>query len=166
LEHSQKIWKRFAGGFKVAKSGEIDAESLMLMHSYGLLKASYQVNSYAKEIRTLSRHRENQIRNQAKTVQHMQKYMELMNIKLPEVLRNITGKSGQAILSAILSGERDTVKLAGLTDSRCKNSQETISKALEASRDSDLLFAPDQSYDHCNFFSHKSGSASKDWESL
>jgi transposase len=58
------------------KTDEIDAESLMLMHSYGLLKASYQVNNYAKEIRNLSRHRENQIRDLAKTVQHMQKYME------------------------------------------------------------------------------------------
>lgn len=67
--------------------------------------------------------------------------MELLNLKLPEVLRDITGKTGQDILQAILSGERDPMKLADLADVGCKNSKETISKSLEANWNEDLLFA-------------------------
>jgi transposase len=133
------------------KTDEIDAESLMLMHSYGLLRASYQVNNSASEIRTLNRHRENQIRSLSKEVQHMQKYMELMNIKLAEVLRDITGKSGMAIIEAILSGERDTKQLSNLVDCRCKNSKTTIAKALEGNWNEDLLFALLQSYELYKF---------------
>jgi transposase len=129
------------------KTDEIDAESLMVMHSYGLLRASYQVNNRAHEIRNLSRHRENLIRTLAKEVQHMQKYMGLMNIKLPEVLRDITGHTGLLILKSILDGERDPVKLASLADVRCKNSKETIAKALECNWQEDLLFALGQSYE-------------------
>jgi hypothetical protein len=44
------------------KTDEADAESLMLMHAYGLLKPGFQVNNFAREIRNLSRHRENLIR--------------------------------------------------------------------------------------------------------
>jgi hypothetical protein len=50
----------------------------------------------------------------------MQKSMELMNIKLCNVLSDITGKSGEDIINAIISGERNTEKLADLADSRCK----------------------------------------------
>jgi transposase len=137
--------------FTGEKTDEIDAESLMLLHSYGLLKASYQVNNFAQEIRNLSRHRENQIRSLGKVVQHLQKSMELMNVKLTEVLRDIMGASGQAILQAILAGERDTGKLASLADSRCKEPQEVIAKSLEGTWDEDLLFALRQSYEHYHF---------------
>ena len=50
------------------KTDEIDAESLMLMHAYGLLKPSFQVANFAREIRNLSRHRDNLTRTAAKEV--------------------------------------------------------------------------------------------------
>ncbi|MDR1342390.1 MAG: IS110 family transposase, partial [Prevotellaceae bacterium] len=143
--------------FTEEKTDEIDAESLMLLHSYGLLKASFQVNNAAQEIRNLSRHRENQIRSLGKVVQQMQKSMELMNIKLTEVLRDIMGASGQAILQAILAGERDTGKLASLADSRCKAPREVIAKSLEGTWSEDLLFALRQSYEHYQFIQGQIG---------
>jgi len=81
--------------FVEEKTDEVDAESLMLMHAYGLLKASYQVDNCAREIRNLSRHRDNLTQSAAKEIQHtctlyevrsIQKSMELMNIKLSNVL--------------------------------------------------------------------------------
>jgi transposase len=137
--------------FTEDKTDEIDAESLMLMHSYGLLKPSYQVDNCAREIRNLSRHRDNLTRSAAKEIQHMQKSLELMNIKLSNVLSDITGKSGQDIICAILSGQRDAQKLADLADPRCKNSKEIIAKSLVGNWNEDLLFTLKQSYELYHF---------------
>ena len=137
--------------FVEEKTDEVDAESLMLMHAYGLLKASYQVNNFAREIRNLSRHRDNLTRTAAKEVQHMQKSMELMNIKLDVVLSDITGKSGQDIIDAIISGERDAEKLASLANWRCKTPTDIIAKSLVGNWNEDLLFALKQSYQLYHF---------------
>ena len=85
------------------KTDEADAEWLMLLHSYGLLKASFQPDESARSIRNLCRHRNNIQKAASKSVQHMQKAMEQMNIKLTNVISDILGKSGQAIISAILN---------------------------------------------------------------
>ena len=137
--------------FVEEKTDEVDAESLMLMHAYGLLKPSYQVNNFAREIRNLSRHRDTLIRTAAKEVQHMQKSMELMNIKLDVVISDITGKSGQDIIAAIISGERDAEKLASLADWRCKTPKDIIAKSLVGNWNEDLLFALKQSYELYRF---------------
>lgn len=137
--------------FVEEKTDEVDAESLMLMHAYGLLKPSYQVDNCAREIRNLSRHRDSLIRTAAKEIQHMQKSMELMNIKLGNVLSDITGKSGQDIIAAILSGERNAQILAELADPRCKNPKEIIAKSLAGNWNEDLLFTLKQSYELYQF---------------
>ena len=129
------------------KTDEVDAEWIMLLHSYGLLKASFQPNNEARRIRNLSRHRNNLIKTSSREVLHMQKSMELMNIKLGNVISDILGKSGQGIIQAILAGERDASKLAQLADLRCKSSKEEIAKSLNAKWDDDLLFMLKQSYE-------------------
>jgi DNA-binding protein YbaB len=111
------------------------------------LKPSYQVDNCAREIRNLSRHRDNLTRTAATEVQHIQKSMELMNIKLSNVISDITGKSGQDIIRAILSGERDAQKLSALADPRCKTPKEIIAKSLVGNWNDDLLFALQQSYE-------------------
>jgi transposase len=152
--------------FVETKTDKVDAESLMLMHAYGLLKPSYQVNNSTRAIRDLSRHRENLIRSAAKEVQHMQKSMELMNIKLSDVLRDITGKSGQLIVQAILSGERNANKLAELADPRCKNSRETIAKSLVGRWNESLLFTLRQSYELYLFLQQKIAECEQKMETL
>jgi transposase len=84
------------------KTDEVDAEWIMLLHSYGLLKASFQPDNYARRLRNLSRHRDALLRSSSKEVQHIQKSMELMNIKLTNVISDILGKSGQAIMNSII----------------------------------------------------------------
>lgn len=69
-----------------------------------------------------------------------------MNIKLGNVISDILGKSGQDIICAILAGERDAERLAGLADPRCKATGETIAKSLRANWDEDLLFMLRQSH--------------------
>jgi transposase len=152
--------------FVEEKTDELDAETLMLMHSYGLLKASYQVNNFAREIRNLSRHRENLIRTSSKEVQHMQKSMELMNLKLCNVLSDITGKSGIDIIEAIISGERSPINLSNLADIRCKTPKETIAKSLEGNWNEDLLFALKQSFDLYRFIQKQIKECEQKMESL
>jgi len=150
LEHGIEVYlanAKAVKNFVEEKTDRVDAESLMVMHSYGMLKPSYQVDSCAREIRNLSRHRDNLTRSSAKEVQHMQKSMELMNLKLGNVIRDITGKSGQDIISAIIAGERDPQKLSQLADPRCKATKETIAKSLVGSWNDDLLFTLQQSYE-------------------
>jgi transposase len=137
--------------FAEKKTDEVDAEWIMLLHSYGLLKASFQPCNYTREIRNLVRHRDNLLRTAAKEVQHMQKYMELMNIKLTNVISDILGVSGQAIITAINKGERDPKVLAALADPRCKASREEIEKSLEANWDENLLFTLRQSFELYHF---------------
>lgn len=129
------------------KTDEADAEWLMLLHTYGLLKASYQPENEARKIRNLARHRNNILRALSKEVLHMQKAMEQMNIKLSNVLSDIVGKSGLAIIVAIINGERNPIRLAQLADSRCKRSREDIALSLEGTWGEDHLFELKQAYD-------------------
>ena len=134
------------------KTDEADAEWLMLLHSYGLLKASFQPENFARRIRNLCRHRDNQLSEGAKAIQHMQKAMEQMNIKLANVLRDITGASGMRMIRAIISGNHDPKELAKLADSKCKASRETFEASLEGTWDEDHLFELKQSLENYEHF--------------
>jgi transposase len=148
------------------KTDEVDAEWIMLLHSYGLLKASFQPNNLARRIRNLSRHRDNLIKTSSREVLHMQKAMELMNIKLSNVISDILGKSGQDIISAILAGERNASKLASLADVRCKSPKEIIEKSLVANWDDDLLFMLKQSFDLYHYLQRQMKECEKQIETI
>jgi hypothetical protein len=86
------------------KTDEAGAEWIMLMHGYGLLKPGFHPDAAARSIRELARHRDNMLRSAGKEIQHMQKSLILMNIKVDTVISDILGKSGKAIVEAILAG--------------------------------------------------------------
>ena len=127
------------------KTDASDAEWLMMLHSYGLLKPCFQPENIARTMRSLIRHRDNLIHSATREVLHLQKAMEQMNLKLDNVFSDILGKSGQAIIKAILDGERDPKKLSALADSRCKTSKDEIEKSLQATWDEEHLFEMKQS---------------------
>lgn len=129
------------------KTDETDAEWLMLLHSYGLVRSCHQPDNAVRQLRNLTRHRDNLIRSSSREVLHLQKEMEQMNLKLDNVFSDILGKSGQAIIEAILAGERDAEKLASLADRRCKASHADIVASLQATWDEDHLFVMKQSHD-------------------
>ncbi len=74
-------------------------------------------------------------------VQHMQKALEQMNVKLREVINDITGKTGMAIIRAILHGERDPRELAKLRQVNCKRTEAEIARALYGNWRAEHLFA-------------------------
>ena len=117
-----------------------DCQWLQQLHTYGLLQSAFRPDEEVTRLRTYLRQREMLIRYGSDHIQHMQKALQQMNIKLSTVLSDITGTTGMAILQAILNGERDPVKLAQLRNPRCKNSEETIAKSLEGHWRADHLF--------------------------
>ena len=80
-------------------------------------------------------------------IQHMQKAMEQMNVKLTEMVSAISGLTGMRIITAILDGERDPARLAALRDQRCKNDEAVIARALEGTWRDEHLFELRQAYE-------------------
>lgn len=134
------------------KTDEADAEWLMLLHCYGLLHASFQPENLARRIRNLTRHREKHLDEASRAIQHMQKALEQMNVKITNVLSDITGLSGMRMINAILEGVRDPIVLAQLAHSRCKASIETFEASLEGTWDEDHLFELKQSLEDYKHF--------------
>ena len=93
------------------------------------------------------RHRKNLTEMAATHIRMMQKAMEQMNIKLQNVIADITGKSGQAIITAILEGERQPEVLIQLLDGRIKANREVVIKSLQGVWKEENLFELRQSFE-------------------
>jgi transposase len=123
------------------KTDRLDCKWIQRLHRLGLLAAAFRPDEKICVLRNYLRQRQNIVRCCGEDIQHMQKALEQMNLKLTEVLSNITGTTGLAILKAILRGVRDPVKLAKLRDPRCKSTETTIAQALTGSYRDEHLFA-------------------------
>lgn len=127
------------------KSDVSDCQWIQYLHSVGLLKASFRPPNDICAARSLWRHRGSLLQMASEHILHMQKSLSQMNLQIHHVLSDITGSSGQAILDAILAGERDPVQLAQLCNSRVKSPREKVAKALEGDYRSEHLFTLKQS---------------------
>src|SRR3984885_7400299 len=123
------------------KSDVRDCQWLQYLHSVGLLRASFRPPAQVCAVRSLWRHRDTLIRYAASHVQHMQKALTQMNIQLANVISDLTGKTGLAIVDALLAGERDPQKLAALRDPRVKADAQTIAKSLVGDWKEEHLFS-------------------------
>lgn len=129
------------------KSDVKDAEWIRQLHSCGLLSSSFQPDHFTRTLRTFMRHRKNLTEMAATHIRMMQKAMEQMNIKLQNVIADITGKSGQAIIRAILEGEHHPEVLVQLLDGRIKANREVVIKSLKGVWKEENLFELKQSFD-------------------
>lgn len=130
-----------------------DCQWIQELHSYGLLSRCLVVDSDIKELRSYLRLREDHIQSSTMHINHMQKALTLMNIRLKEVLDQVHGASGMAIIEAILKGERNKHILVGLChQSVLKTKKEFILKALEGKYTKAGLFALQQAYDGYMFY--------------
>jgi len=134
------------------KSDVQESQWLMKLHTYGLLRNSFRPSQEIRTMRTYWRQRNNLIRAAVSHIQRIQKALTQMNIQLGNVLSDVSGVTGQAILKDILAGERDPHKLAALRDPRVKASEEQIARYLEGNWQEDLLFVLKQeqeAYEFC-----------------
>lgn len=124
------------------KSDVKDCQWLRQLHSYGLLRKSFIPGGDIRKVRSYLRLRQDHIRAAATQVHLMQKALTQMNIRLTEVIDDITGASGMRILKAILQGERDPVTLTELcVSSILKKKRELVIKSLEGHYSDEHLFA-------------------------
>jgi len=123
------------------KSDIQDCQWIQRLHTYGLLSASFRPVADICAIRSYVRQRAMLIAYRAAHIQHMQKALQQMNVQLMQVLSDITGKTGLAIIRAILAGEHDPRQLATLRDERCTKSEAEIVKALTGNYRAEHLFA-------------------------
>jgi len=112
------------------KSDVADCQWLQYLHSVGLLRSSFRPVQEVCAVRSLMRHRDGLVKMASCHVQHMQKALTQMNVQIHNVLSDISGVTGLAIIDAILAGERDPAKLAELRDRRVKADKATIAKSL------------------------------------
>jgi transposase len=133
------------------KTDVLDAQWIQRLHSYGLLRASFRPPDSVLALRAYWRQRQMQVRYAASHAQHMQKAMEQINVKLKEVVSDITGVTGMLIIGAILEGQRDPLKLAQLRDERCQHSEEQIALALDGTWRPEHLFELRQAYELYQF---------------
>ena len=133
------------------KSDVQESQWLMKLHTYGLLRNSFRPVQEIRTMRTYWRQRNDLVRSATRHIQRIQKVLTQMNIQLANVLSDISGKSGQAIIHAILAGERDPYELAAMCDVRVQASEEEIAQSLEGHWQPDLLFVLKQEQDGYEF---------------
>ena len=112
------------------KTDVSDAEWLVDLLAHGLIRASFVPDAQTQDLRALLRTRKQLVREQSSHVLRVQKTLEDANIKLDSVISELMGKSGRAMIEALIAGEKDPAKLARLADGRLKASPAQLREAL------------------------------------
>jgi len=112
------------------KSDKNDATWIADLLALGLIRSSFVPPAPIQELRDLTRTRKQLVREITRHTQRLQKTLEDANLKLTEVVSDILGQSGRAILTALVAGETDPERLVDLTRGRLKASRETLVQAV------------------------------------
>jgi len=102
-----------------------DAEWIADLLRHGLLQGSFIPSREQRELRELIRYRRSLIEERAREINRIQKVLEGANIKLSSVASDVLGKSGRAMIEAIIAGEEDPVILSELAQSKLKTKSRT-----------------------------------------
>jgi transposase len=127
------------------KTDVLDAVWLQQLHAAGLLRKSFRPAAEIVPLRYLMRHRADLVSQASEQVNLMQKTLTEMNLKLQQVFSDIDGQSVQAIIDAILAGERDPRRLAALRSDRCRAPLAEVLEALRGDYRPEYLFVLRQS---------------------
>jgi transposase len=128
------------------KSDVQDCQWIQRLHTYGLLQGSFRPADPYCVLRSYLRHRDELITARATQVQHMHKALQQMNVQLAQVLSDVAGVSGMAIIEGILDGERDPERLASRVDRRVRATPAQIQKALQGDYRREHLFVLEQAF--------------------
>jgi transposase len=112
------------------KTDVSDAAWLAELLAHGLIRGSFVPDDQTQEMRVLLRTRKQLGREQGRHIQRIHKTLEDANIKIESELSDMLGKSGRAMLQAIIAGETDPVRLAALAHRGVKSSQAKLQEAL------------------------------------
>ena len=123
------------------KTDMVDCQWIQMLHTFGLLRASFRPTQLVATFRSYSRQRRMLIETASTSIEHMKKALTQMNVRLDQAVTDVTGVTGMRIIRAILDGERDPQKLAMMRDHRCTKSEQAIADALLGKWADEHLFA-------------------------
>lgn len=112
------------------KTDVVDCQWLQQLHTYGLLSGAFRPEAEIRRLRSYLRQRAMLVEYASHHIQHMQKALTQMNIKLQHVLSNITGRTGMRIIEAIVQGERNPRTLAQFRHPTVKADENEIAESL------------------------------------
>jgi transposase len=124
-----------------------ECQWLLQLHTFGLLNNSFRPPEEICMLRAYWRQRAQHVASASACIHRIQKVLTEMNVQLANVISDISGVTGMAILQAILKGERDRYKLAALADVRIQATREEIARSLEGNWRQELLFILQQELD-------------------
>lgn len=132
-------------GKRSKKTDVLDCQWIRQLHTFGLLDAAFRPPERLLTLRALMRQRRSLVEDAARDIQHMQKALDLMNVKLHLVLSDIVGVTGLRIIRAILAGKTSPAELAELREPGCKAPVDKFVDALQGNYRTEHLFVLRQS---------------------
>lgn len=138
---------RFSKNISGRKSDLLDCEWLYKLHSFGLLRGSFLTDAITDDLKRLTRHRQNLVRESVRYMARVGKCLRRMNIVLDSVLSTLQSVSGHKMIEAMIRGERNAEVLADMADRHVKSSREKRIAALTGNWHESSLFEIKQCYD-------------------
>lgn len=139
------------------KSDVLDCQWIWQLMSHGLLRGAFRPADAVCSLRSFVRQRAGKVQEQSRCIAHMQKALTQMNMQLDNVVSDLMGKTGTAILRAIVVGERDPQQLAKLRDRRLRADEATVARSLHGNWREEHLFALTQALAHYDFLNEQIG---------
>jgi transposase len=142
--------------FPGRKSDMKDCQWIAVLHAHGLLTSGFVPPSDIRRLRDYLRLREDLVRMAAQHVQHMQKALDRLNVKLHVVISDLTGVSGMKIIKAILAGQRDPQELVKLCEDQIlKSKRAAVVESLRGLWRQEHLFALELALDSYENYQHQ-----------
>ena len=147
------------------KTDVADCQWIQKLHSYGLLRSSFIPPQHIRTLRTFVRQRRTNLQIASDHIRRAHKALELMNVKLQNVITQINGKSGLAILNAIIAGNHNPEELAALCeDSILKKKKDAVIKSLKGNFSDENVFLLKQALDAYLFYMNQVNDCDKQIE--
>lgn len=137
------------------------------LHAHGLLQAGFVPPAHIRRLQDYLRLRTDHLTSAAASVQHQQKALERMNVKLHDVISSLVGASGQKVIEAILAGERDPDRLLGLCDGQIqKKKADRVKESLRGTWSEEHLFALRQAVEDWQHFQRQIAACDRQIEAV
>jgi transposase len=137
------------------KSDVRDCQWLQKLHSCGLLRGAFRPPEAVAAARSILREKDSVTAMRTQAIQQMQKSLDQMNIRVHHAVSDIDGKTGMAIIKAIVGGERNPAALAALRDRRCKKGEKEIAGFLTGTWRDEHLFNLGQAFKTLQFLDER-----------
>lgn len=135
------------------KSDLADCQWLAKLHSHGLLRSGFVPDEWIRRLRDYQRLRQDHVQMASAHIQHMQKALDRLNLKIHTVLSDLMGASGRRLVRAILDGERDPERLLSLCDVQIRRKKpDLMRRALQGHWKPEHLFALRQALQAWEFY--------------